>query len=208
VTDVAVDSLTQYLERGEMFEHNTLDQVMRRTFEEARIALLARAEELDVLASALNTTLLAVAATSSGIAGAAVGDGGIVASNNGEHTFLIPKENTEYANETTPIQSSDWEESYRFGVQYGADAVAVFTDGLDPFAWGINGSVSPRPELFDQLFNFFRNKRSNTGTSHELCAFLNQDNFRTYSSDDKTIAVGILSNESYYSQLFRIFDEA
>jgi hypothetical protein len=103
---------------------------------------------------------------------------------------LVPREEAEYANVTTPVTSSRWEDGYRFGFHDDVEAVALFTDGISPFVWDTADPTEPRREFFDQIFGFIESAADRAEANRELCAFLDAEHFRTYSGDDKTLAVG------------------
>ena len=159
-------------------------------FEAARTALAERADELDEPVSALNTTLLAAVGGPSGVAGGAVGDGGVIRHHDGEHHLLVPREDDYYASRTTPLQSDRWRENARFEHHAEADGAAVFSDGLDNAAWVGGGEV--QDSLFDQLFGFVRSTADRAAMEAELRSFLDHERFRRHSRDDKSIAVATL----------------
>jgi hypothetical protein len=159
-------------------------------FETARAALAERADELDAPVSALNTTLLAAVGGPSGVAGGAVGDGGVVRHHDGEHHLLVPREDDYYTSHTTPLQSDRWRENVRFAHHAEADGAAVFSDGLDNAAWAGGGEI--QDSLFDQLFAFVRSTADRAAMEAELESFLDHERFRRHSRDDKSIAVATL----------------
>jgi hypothetical protein len=205
-TKTSVDIAKTYLENEDHINQNKAKSILREAFQKSRQVITDRANEIKVSKSAFNTTLLTAVATSSAVAGAAVGDGGIVVRQKAKNSLLIPREKTEYINETTPVQSNNWENHYRFGYQTDVDAVAVFSDGLDPFVWSLSTNASPRKKMFDEVFAYFMQRAENNGSCEEMCSFLEQEHFRSYSSDDKTLAVGIVGQESRCSQMLELFD--
>lgn len=195
-TEEAVSELKQCLEREESIDQQAMNRSMKRAFGVCKQTLTDRAAELEQPPEALNTTLLAAVAGPTGAAAAAVGDGGVVYHHEGTHNLLIPRERTEYANQTTPILSDHWEDSFRFGYRDDIEAVALFTDGLDPFVWDTDSGTSPRETFFDRVFSYIRSTRDWDAATEELCQFLNDELFREYSGDDKTIALGVLPRET------------
>lgn len=189
-TRETAEALTRHLSGGGIIEGDAMESVMREAFIAARERVEAAAAERDCPVEELHTTLLAVAAGPSGIAAAAVGDGGIVGEADDGPFLLVPREESEYANVTTPVTSARWADGYRFGFHDDVDAVAVFTDGISPFAWDKADPTAPRREFFDQIFDFAAAATDRSEATRDLCAFLNAEHFRTYSGDDKTLAVG------------------
>jgi hypothetical protein len=169
---------------------NSAEQSIERAFVTARTALSDEAEQMGVPVSALNTTLIALVAGPSGVAAAAVGDGGVAGQVDESYRQLLPREDTEYAEQTTPLQSNRWRESYRFRYHDGVDGVAVFSDGVDPWAW--SGSDSVDDTFFEQVFTHVRSKDASVDATRGLAAHLDSDHFRQYSEDDKTLVVGVI----------------
>lgn len=196
-TREAVNTLSEYLSKTETIEPETSREAVRDAMINARNAIAEKASELDQPVSELSTTLLATVAGPSGLAGAAVGDGGIVSNCDGTHDLLVPREmavvDIEATNMTIPLVSDIWEKSYRFGYCDRFDGVAVFSDGIEEFAW--DGLEAVQTEIFDQLFSHFQSMESTKTAQQELYEYLNSDRFRKYSGDDKTLAVGMISSE-------------
>ncbi|WP_338740521.1 protein phosphatase 2C domain-containing protein [Haloplanus salilacus] len=196
-TREAADALRRYLSDAETIEREACGEAMKNAMAEARAAVEEEAVKLDQSASELNTTLLTVAAGPSGMGAAVVGDGGIVSHHQGTNDLPIPREmtvvDTEFANVTVPLMHDSWEESYRFGYQDEFDAVAVFSDGIDEFVW--DGRDDVKDAFFDQIFDLVRSTDDMTDVQQELCEYLDNEHHRTYSGDDKTLAIGALSSD-------------
>lgn len=187
--ETAVNQLESVI-RDEEITETVLEETFDSAFQSARSALQDKADQEDYSVRDLNTTLLVAAGGPDGVAAAAVGDGGIVRVYRDQFHLFVPREDLEYANRTTPVQSDQWRESYRFRYSEEVDGVAVFSDGLENFAW--DGKDSPQDALFEQFFNFVwyttDEERINTG----LGEFLNHERYRSISGDDKTIAIATL----------------
>lgn len=190
-SEVATETITQHLEEAisnqDELTERYLEDTIKNGFERARSAVHNRADELDEPVSKLNTTLLVAAGGPSGAAGAAVGDGGIIRAYRDNYYLLVSREDSEYANRTTPLQSDNWLDSYRFAYSRQVDGVAAFSDGLDNFAW--DGRTSVQRALFEQLFNFVRYTTDPNRINTELESFLTHERFQKYSKDDKSIAI-------------------
>lgn len=196
-TREAANTLTQYLSDVETIKRGTSKEAVRDAIVNARDAIAEKASELDQPMSELGTTLLVIVAGPSGLAGAAVGDGGIVYHSDGMHDLLIPREmaiiDIEATNITIPLVSDAWEDSYRFGYRDQFDGVAVFSDGIEEFAW--DGLETVQTEVFNQLFNYLQSAQNTQGAQQELRELLNSDRYRKFSGDDKTLAVGMMSSK-------------
>lgn len=192
-TERAVDRLEMYLTNTESIDRESSSEAVREAVIDARKAVAKRADEHSRDPSELNTTLLVAVAGPSGVAGAAVGDGGIVSRSDGENELFVPREMTvvdvEHHDVTVPIMSNIWEESYRFNHLEECDCLAVFSDGVDPFAW--DGRESVKDEFFDQMFALVRSTSDPEEAAQELHDYLDSERFRKYSGDDKTVALGM-----------------
>jgi hypothetical protein len=188
-SETAVEYLEEVLTSGN-FDGETLRDAIKMAFKSARSALQDEADRQGVSIRDLNTTLLVAAGGPSGVAAAAVGDGGVIRVYRDEFYLFVPRENSEYANRTTPVQSDHWEESYRFEYSENVDGVAAFSDGLENIAW--DGKEEPQAALFKQFFNFVWHTTDEERINEELTGFLNHERYRSISGDDKTIAIATL----------------
>jgi hypothetical protein len=188
-SETVVDHLKDAI-RGGNFDEASLRDAFEDAFGSARAALQEEADQENVSISDLNTTLLAAAGGPSGVGAAAVGDGGIIRVYREDYHLFVPREETEYANRTTPIQSDHWEDRYRFAYSEEVDGVAAFSDGLENFAWV--GKDTPQAALFDEFFNYIWYTTAKDEINNELAAFLDHERYRNISGDDKTIAIATL----------------
>jgi hypothetical protein len=194
-TQAAVNHLENELSDSGSLDKETLQSAFLKAFAHARKQLHQEADSTGVPVSALNTTLLVAVGGPAGVGGAAVGDGGIVCHRGGQTGLVIPREDTEYENKTIPLQSENWEESYRSGWVADADAAAVFSDGLDGVAW--DGPASVSDSFFDQVFNNVRDYSNLDELEEFLQEFLDSESLRKSSRDDKTLVVGTLPTSEW-----------
>jgi len=194
-TQAVVEYVEESLPATGVLDAETLRPLLARAFVHAREQIREQAAQLGEPVSNLNTTLLVAVGGPAGVAGAAVGDGGVVCHRGGQTGLIIPREDTEYENETIPLQSDDWNESYRFGWVPDADAAAVFSDGLDGVAW--DGPRSVSDQLFDQVFGNVRDFSDLTELETFLSDFLDSETLRKSSRDDKTLVVGALPSSEW-----------
>ena len=186
ITSHVADAVTEV----DKLEQTYLRDTFQTGYETVRSAIRDEADQRNLSMSDLNTTLLAAAGGPSGVAAAAVGDGGIVRVYRDEFHLFVPREGREYANRTIPVQSDGWEDSYRFEYSKEVDGVAAFSDGLENFAWDSRTSV--QDTLFEQLFNCVWYTTDSDQIKEEFSEFLNHERFRNISNDDKTIAIATL----------------
>jgi hypothetical protein len=191
---VATQAVAEYVEQAltgtDALDESRLQSVLQEAFAHVREQLDREANSRGVAVSELNTTLLVAVGGPAGVGGAAVGDGGIVWHRGGQTGLLIPREDTEYGNETIPVQSDSWQDSYRFGWMPDADAAAAFSDGLDGVAW--DGPMSVSDELFDQVFDNVAEFSNLDKLERFLTDFLDGETLRESSRDDKTLVIGAL----------------
>jgi hypothetical protein len=196
---VATQAVADYVEEAvtgvESLNEEALRSVLREAFVHAREQLHKVANSRGTAVSDLNTTLLVAVGGPAGVGGAAVGDGGVVWHRGGRTGLLVPREDTEYGNQTIPVQSSGWEDSYRFGWMPDADAAAVFSDGIDAVAW--DGPTSVSDDLFDQVFDNVREFSNTDRLERFLEDFLDGEALRQSSRDDKTLVVGALPGSEW-----------
>ncbi|QLH83767.1 protein phosphatase 2C domain-containing protein [Halosimplex pelagicum] len=189
-TQEAVDVLAKRVESNADIDKSTIDEAFRDAFERARSAVREEAAGMDVPASQLQTTLLAAVAGPFGVAGAAVGDGGIVYEHDEEYHLLVecePKVIDLSSNEVTyPLIDDEWP-SFRTDYVPGCDGLVVFSDGVENFAWEDLETASP--EFFDGVFEVVRELTDREAASEQLSEILNNENFRRF-KDDKTLVVG------------------
>ena len=194
-TQAVVEYVEESLPATGVLDAETLRPLLANAFAHARERIREKATQLGEPVSRLNTTLLVAVGGPGGVAGAAVGDGGVVCHRGGQTGLVIPREDTEYENKTIPLQSDDWNESYRFGWVPDVDAAAVFSDGLDGVAW--DGPRSVSDQLFDQVFGNVRDFSDLTELETFLADFLDSETLRKSSRDDKTLVVGALPSSEW-----------
>lgn len=189
-TSTAVESLTEYLDAAEEIEEESARDAFRVAFEAARDAVREEATRIDEPASELQTTLLAVVVGPSGLAGAVVGDGGIIYQRDDACPLLIDREmkivDLPASNVTYPLVDDEWP-SYRFNYVDDADGVVVFSDGVDAFAFDDLGTANP--EFIDGVFEVCREVEDSDEANDKLAEILNDEPF-TLVDDDKTVVAG------------------
>jgi len=212
-TSHAATALREYLEGAATIDRDAAERAVRDAVTTAREALFERAEEDDVAVNELATTLLVVVAGPSGVAGGIAGDGGIVvrADENETAEKFLPKEDEvvdlEYNSLTVPLSNSRWEDSYRFAYRADVTDVAVFSDGIEEFAWEGHDLSDG---YFENFFDFLQSNDDMDAVINEVVSTLDNEHYRRYSADDKTLVVGIVpdSGPSIRDRLRRAQDAA
>lgn len=192
-TKEVTKALTEYLESDRDFDRETAKAAFEEAFVRTREKLTVEADKRELTPSDLGTTLLAVGGGPSAIAGAVVGDGGIVYENEESYSLLVPREekilDLDAQHHTHTIQHEVWERSYRFGFEAGHDGVAVFSDGFENFAW--NGLETTKESFFRKVFTLAKDISDPEAANEELKNAFEDPPFSTTSGDDKTIAIGV-----------------
>lgn len=190
-TNRVITELKEYLETVEIIRPEPINKELNKAFERARASLFDVADKREVPVSALGTTLLAVVAGPSGMAGAIVGDGGIVCDVQGSYEALVSweQEVVDLAAQryTYPITHTDWRESYRFGYRDEFDSVAVFSDGIEEVT---RDGTDLNPEFFDAAFDLAREFPEDSDAQEELTDVLGDSPYTEISGDDKTLVIG------------------
>lgn len=197
-TKEVVSALEDRSETLETLDEESTREILKESFIRARAALAEEAEQRGEQPSEFLTTLLAVIIGPSGVAGAVVGDGGIVYDCRDSYELLVPREmavmDLPSSNVTIPLQHDDWEQSFRFGYREACDGVAVFTDGFDEFVW--DGLDSANAEFFSSVFELVRNIEEKEEAEQRMAEIFDNEPYSKYSSDDKTLAVANVKTES------------
>ncbi len=197
-TREVTDALTEYLESNREFTEKTAERAFKEAFVRTREKLGVEAKKRELSPRDLGTTLLAVVGGPAGIAGAVVGDGGIVYENRESYSLLVPREekilDIDESHITHVIQQDIWERSYRFGFREEYDGVAVFSDGFQNFAW--DDLETAKEQFFEKVFELVRKIEDPDIAREEMVSAFTEPPYTTTSSDDKTIAIGITPPET------------
>lgn len=203
-TQAAVDHLENFLSGTDVLLEDEGRNAIKKAFIKSRQAVIDEADSREEDVGELETTLLVVAANTSGVVGGVVGDGGIVCCENGSYDPFVPREmsilDIEQQHKTVPLMTENWEDSFRINYKENIDSIALFSDGLDPWAW--NGLEDVKKEFFDKVISFVRAIDDIDEAENELYEYLDDEHHRKYKSDDKTLALGVFpkSEESEQSE--------
>lgn len=185
-TEVVADALKDAYGIDESIDPIWARWMFYLAFQRARRALVDEAAERGIELPALDTTLHAVVAGPSGIAGAGVGDGGAVYRDSGTYETLYPREleiaEVDAPHKTHPLTLTNWEPFYRFDYSETGDRVAVFSDGLEAWTW--DGS-EVNAGFFESAFDLIKSADYPGAAVEQLHDALTNENFRR-SRDDKT----------------------
>lgn len=136
-----------------------------------------------------STTLLVVVVAPQATYIASVGDCFcVLRSQGGDWQLPVAPARGEYANETTFLTSSDWEERLVFVTQPPATRLALLTDGLLRLALNL-ARPAPHPPFFESLFAFVQKAAGTPQAAEALEKFLMSERVNARTDDDKTLVM-------------------
>ena len=176
------------------FNEGELQGIAKDAVAAARAELVAYAEDEGWEPRAAACTLMLLVSSRKSTVVAHIGDGAVVGQRGDELLVLSDPGESEYANEVTPLTSSDWEESLRVsGVHDDLTAAAVFTDGLQRAALRkVPPPMVPFPGFWTPLFRFAYGAEDLLEAQTDLERLLSSPKICENSEDDKTLVFVIL----------------
>jgi len=191
----AMDSLASSLEQSQPAECCDWVELLWKTFENARAALIQLAEEQDEPLAAFATTLTCLAATPEQLIVGQLGDGAVVARGaDGVLNTVTTSQRGEYANETYFLTQEQALEQVAIQViDLPMQALAVMSDGLTRLALK-RPTNEPHLPFFTPLFAFVEAwVPSNDGVraSEALEAFLASPRVCERTDDDKALVLAL-----------------
>lgn len=188
-TEETCQSLENHLNSLETIDEETVDEIFRDSFDKARNAIHELAEEKNEPLCEFDSTIVAVIGGPFGVAGAMVGDGGIIYQNDTEYELMVEREmaveDLSASHLTHSVVDNEWP-CYRYGLVEECEGVILFSDGIEEFVWG--GLDSVRPSFFDGAFKIAREIPDQIEAKNKLKGLLSTNKFERL-SDDKTVAV-------------------
>ena len=152
-------------------------------------AVEAAAAQRGVEARELSTTLIACVVTGDGVMVAQVGDGAVIAAEEGGMRALTAPTSGEFANETVFLTSPGAVAAAQRTVWRGqARHLAVFSDGLQALALKLP-ERTPHEPFFAPLFAFAAQAGDHGDAEAQLRAFLSSERVTTRSDDDITLVL-------------------
>jgi hypothetical protein len=152
----------------------------------AHEALLTAAESEGRSIRDFATTLQIACLTPEVVAYGRVGDGGcVMASADGTLVALSPRPRNVFVNETTFVTCDDVEPEI-IAQAAAVEAVAMFTDGLQPVAMNL-AQWHPHERFFTPLFAFARRQTLPQSAAEALLAFLSEDRIEARTDDDRSL---------------------
>jgi hypothetical protein len=174
--------------------------LLRDVFAAARASVLWLAEEdwdgdqaLGPRAYACTLTCAIVAAD--WLAVGQVGDGAVVALDEGDTLFAVTRvQRGEYANETHFLVQEDALEQLTIGVvEQSVRGIAVMSDGLIRLALKMT-TQEPHAPFFQPLFRFVESIHDPEQASMQLANFLSSERVNARTDDDKSLVLAVRAN--------------
>jgi len=121
-----------------------------------------------------------------------IGDGGVIAVKENEYLTISAPDILEYSNLVYPLTYDDWKPHVKFSDNDGwFKYCAVLTDGCQKFAFIRKNNVfTPFPGFLGPLFEFSDSAQKESAGVSLLKQLLNEDRFKQYTHDDKTLVIG------------------
>jgi serine/threonine protein phosphatase PrpC len=173
--------------------------VLEAALLEARHDLIKEAHACGLKPRDLATTLILVAASTRGIAGAQIGDGAaVIQTESGNLIALTTPDTGEYTNETTFLVSPGaLERAQYFACIEAPGRLALFTDGLQRMALQMPFG-RPHAPFFNPLFQFI--SKADEAADDRLASFLQSPRVKTRSDDDLTLLLAALTDPAHESE--------
>jgi serine/threonine protein phosphatase PrpC len=188
-TEETCKNLKKHLESTNTVDEKTVNEFFRDSFNKARTAIREQANKVEESPSEFDATIVAAIGGPFGVAGAMVGDGGIVYEEDNEYNLLVDREmaveDLAASHLTHSVVDDNWP-CYRYDFSEYCDGVVLFSDGIEEFVWG--GKDSVRPSFFQGAFKIARKVETPKDSERKLEELLTSDSFSDL-SDDKTVAV-------------------
>jgi serine/threonine protein phosphatase PrpC len=164
---------------------------MTALFTEARNAVFAQAERLNLRTREVACTALLAILGPASAAFAQLGDGAIVVGQGQDHRVVFWPEPAEYANATDFLTDDQFAALIRFETAPESIVeVAAFTDGLQRLALDFSARTA-HPAFFRPLFNELRAVGEPESLMEPFRKFLDSDRVNERTDDDKTLVLAV-----------------
>ncbi|MCL6526062.1 MAG: protein phosphatase 2C domain-containing protein [Thermaceae bacterium] len=166
--------------------------LLQGAMEAARRRLEAEALEHQCPLPEFATTLLLALLTPRGLTTAQIGDGAIVARQEGVWRRLGEAHKGEHANETLFLSTCDSLRHLSLHTEpaSGLEALVLLTDGLEPLAFDL-GRAQPHPPFFEALYRFIHRDQEPILLQAQLRGELCSQAIEARTDDDKTLLIAV-----------------
>jgi hypothetical protein len=166
--------------------------LLREAFSLSRQAVLGLAQRMGENARDYACTLVGVAAFADGLVAGQIGDGAVVAQEEGGGLFSVTRlQRGEYANETHfLVQENALEQAVIEYFNRPVSALAVLSDGLIRLALKMP-SQEPHGPFFEPLFRFAVAEAGALGAANQLALFLSSARVNERTDDDKALLLAV-----------------
>jgi len=176
-------------------EEIDLEEAAKGAISSARKALEEKADELQCKLRDLACTIIVVVMHNDSVAVAHIGDGAVVAKTNEGLKLISGPEDSEYANEVSPLTGKDWEQVLRTTSQVsGISGVMAFTDGCHRAVLRKTpDGLIPFAGFCEPLFSYARDVKDVKKAEEDIKELLLSKKICENSEDDKTLVIAILN---------------
>lgn len=178
-------------------EEIELGSITRTAVFSARKALEEKAGELQCKLRDLACTMIVVIMCKDNAAVAHVGDGAVIAKTNEGLKLISGPEDSEYANEVSPLTGKDWELSLRISpvIPY-VSGIMAFTDGCQRAALRKSqDGLTPFDGFCDPLFSYANDVKDLKEAEEDIKELLLSKKVCENSDDDKTLVIATLRKQ-------------
>lgn len=196
---IAVESVIQRAK--DILEKNISEHIDLNFIEDmvafARNKLELKANEERCGIDEFACTIIVIIINNDNILIAHIGDGAVVGKKDNSTILLSGPEESEYANEVTPLTVTEWKSSLRTKLISDIECIAAFTDGCQRAVLQKSQiDLIPYNGFFDPLFSYaheiFNDKNQ---AEKDIEEFLSSQRMDDISNDDKTLIVAILKDQ-------------
>lgn len=178
-------------------EEIELGNIVRTAVFSARKALEEKADDLQCTLRDLACTMIVVIMCKDNVVAAHVGDGAVIAKTNEGLKLISGPEDSEYANEVSPLTGKDWELSLRVSpvISY-VTGVMAFTDGCQRAALRKSqDGLTPFEGFCEPLFSYANDVKYLKEAEEDIKGLLLSKKVCENSDDDKTLVIATFSKQ-------------
>lgn len=188
----ATKNAADRLQQGVPHTENGWQALLEEVLQLARKDVLEQAEELELPAGDLSTTLILVVALPDQVAAVQIGDGAAVVRLGGDQFLSLTQPPVgEYINETSFLTSGGLMEHAQFATRRGrVTGLALFSDGLQMLALKMPQGT-PHGPFFQPLLRFVMETPDAARAGEQLVSFLKSSRITQRADDDLTLVLAV-----------------
>lgn len=191
--ETAVNAVRELVSR-KINEEIDLSDMAKAAILSSRKALEEKADELKCKLRDLACTIIVAVIHKDNVVVAHVGDGAVIAKTNEGLKLLSSPEDSEYANEVSPLTGNDWELSLRISQKTSNNiGIMAFTDGCQRAALRkTQEGLTPYSAFCEPLFSYANDVIDGEKAEEDIRELLLSKKVCENSDDDKTLVIAVL----------------